>query len=766
MSKHLVIVESPAKAKTIEKYLGKNFRVLSSYGHVRDLAKGNKAIDVKNGFKPNYIVSEDKQSVIKNLKKATQGVSKVWLATDADREGEAISWHLKEVLGLKDQTTARIVFREITKTAISKAVANPRSIDYNLVNAQQARRVLDRLVGFELSPVLWKKIQRGLSAGRVQSIALKLIVEREMLILAFKPEVFFKTTADFKLADGKTNLQAQLREKFKTESDSLGFVQACQKASFSVEDLTKTPAKRSPAAPFITSSLQQEASSKCGFSVTQTMVLAQKLYEAGHITYMRTDSVNLSNEALRMAAEVIEAEFGIDYVQTRHFGNKTKNAQEAHEAIRPTNFKCLVPADMESRAQRLYTLIRQRTLASQMKDAILEKTTIKIKITGRTEKFIAQGQLIKFDGFLRLYRSGQDNQSNQEKLLPPLQVGEVLNLVQLVSREQFTSSKGRYNEANLVKQLESLGIGRPSTYAPIISTIQKRNYVNKGHVEGKTRSYRCITLKENQITQATKEELFGAEKNKLLPTDIGKVVCKFLDEYFPNIMDYSFTAKAEKELDKIATGELVWNAMLQTFYTSFHDQVLKIADEVDRSEVNISRELGLHPKTKAKVIARLGAYGPLVQMGEGEQAVYASLLKNQSLETITLAEALKLLALPRKVGIYNNHEIIAARGRFGPYLKYKDKFYSLKNTSFEALTITLSQAQSLIEAKDQADRQNNLKFFESEGIKVINGRYGIYFTYKGKNHKLPKDINIETLTAAECISLANNKKGRWSNPKK
>lgn len=753
MSKNLVIVESPAKAKTIEKYLGKDFQVLSSYGHVRDLAKGDKAINVANGFEPHYVVSKDKEKVIKNLKKASRGVSKIWLATDADREGEAISWHLKEVLKLKDQVTERIVFREITKTAISKAIANPRQIDYNLVNAQQARRVLDRLVGFELSPILWKKIQRGLSAGRVQSIALKLIIERETEILAFKPERFFRPVADFKLADRKTPLQAQLNEKFKTQAQSLEFVQACQGATFTVAELKKTPGKRSPAAPFITSSLQQEASHKLGFSVSQTMVLAQKLYEAGHITYMRTDSVTLSQDALKMAAQVIKASFGAHYVQTRTFGNKTKNAQEAHEAIRPTNFKCLTPTDMDQRAQKLYSLIRQRTLASQMKDAILEKTTLAIAVQGRPEKFIAQGQLIKFDGFLRLYRSEDDPQSTPEKLLPPLKVGDVLSLAQLICREQFTASKGRYNEASLVKQLETLGIGRPSTYAPIISTIQKRNYVNKASVEGKIRPYFCITLQADQITQETKKETVGAEKNKLLPTDIGKVVCKFLNQYFPNIMDYSFTAKAEKELDKIATGELVWKAMLETFYSGFHEQVLKIAQQVDRSKVNVARPLGVDPKTKAQVIARLGPYGPLVQMGEGETATYASLLKTQSLETITLSEALQLLALPRPVGTYKDSPITAARGRFGPYLKYKNKFYSLKNTGFQALTITLEQAQALITAKDQSDQKKILKVFEKEQIKIINGRYGPYFTYKGKNHKIPKTTDPQTLTAEQCLAL-------------
>ncbi len=760
-----MIVESPAKAKTIEKYLGKNFKVLSSYGHIRDLAKGNKGIDIKENFAPLYEVSKDKKEVIRNLKNAAQSVDIIWLATDDDREGEAISWHLKEVLKLDDRLAKRIVFREITKTAILKAIKIPRKIDYDLVNAQQARRILDRLVGFELSPILWKKIQWGLSAGRVQSIALRLITEREKEILAFTPEVFFKSNAKFSLQnDPETTFMAQLNKKFDTKNEGLTFVETCKESLFKIENIKKTPAKRSPSPPFITSSLQQEASKSLSFSVSQTMVLAQKLYEAGHITYMRTDSVNLSNDAVKMASQAIKTKFGEKYVQNRVFKNKNKNAQEAHEAIRPTNFEA-TKLSVDAQTQRLYNLIWQRTLASQMKDALLEKSIISIDISKRPEKFIAQGQVIVFDGFLKLYRSEDDNKSTEEKLLPPLKENQSLNLNHLLCREQYTSNKGRYNEASLVKKLEVLGIGRPSTYAPIISTIQKRNYAIKTNLEGNSRNYHYIVLEDDTITQKTGKEMTGVEKNKLLPTDTGKIVCKFLIDYFPNIMDYSFTAKAEEQFDQIALGKMVWTNMLESFYTNFHEQVIDISDNLDRSKVPVSRQLGIDPKTKLEVITRLGKYGPLVQLGENETASYASLLKHQSMDTVTLEEALKLLALPRDLGLYEDKKVVAAIGRFGPYIRHDGKFVSIKN-AYEPLLITLEEAISLIEEKREADKKKRLKSFGKEKIEVLNGRFGPYFTHEGSNYKLPKEVSIPELTAENCFKIIEEKKNAKPSKRK
>ena len=774
MAKNLVIVESPAKAKTIEKYLGKEYTVASSYGHVRDLPKGDNAIDKENGFAPTYEVSKDKVSVIKNLKSLAKKAELVYLASDDDREGEAISWHLKEALDLNDSNTRRIVFREITKNAILNAIQNPRGIDLDLVNAQQARRVLDRLVGFELSPVLWKKIKTGLSAGRVQSVAVRLIVEREREIEKFQPKISYKVIADFDLGNGKT-LRAELGTKFNNESEATEFLTNCIGAEFSIKSLETKPGKRSPAPPFTTSTLQQEASRKLGFSVSQTMTVAQRLYESGHISYMRTDSVNLSQEAITAASGQISSDYGQEYVKNRTYKNKSQSAQEAHEAIRPTNFgeKSLGSSHGE---QRLYELIWKRAIASQMADAIIEKTTAKIAISTVDQTLSAQGEVVTFDGFLKVYLESTDDEddSGQTKgVLPPLSVGQQLVLEVMKSREGFSRASARYTEASLVKKLEEMGIGRPSTYAPTISTIQKRDYVVKENREGAERSYREIILKDQQVSANTKQEVTGTEKNKLFPTNTAMVVNDFLTEHFDNIVDYSFTARVEKEFDEIARGGKAWDKMIDSFYGNFHPKVEK-TEGLERADVGGARELGIDPGSKQPVFAKLGKFGAYVQIGNNpsddnpEKPKYASLRTGQLIENITLEDALELFKLPREVGSFEDLEVIAAIGRYGPYVKHDGKFVSIPKEE-DPLSITLERSIELILEKRKQEAEKYIKTFaEDDSVMVLNGRYGPYIKVGKKNVRIPKDKTPEDLTLAECLELAEKapeKKGRFSRKK-
>jgi DNA topoisomerase-1 len=773
MSKNLVIVESPAKAKTIEGYLGKDFKVASSYGHVRDLPKGDKAIDIKNRFKPTYEVTPDKKEVIKNLKNLVKGSETIYLASDDDREGEAISWHLKEVLNLNDENTKRIVFREITKNAITKAIQNPRGIDIDLVNAQQARRILDRLVGFELSPILWKKIKTGLSAGRVQSVAVRLIVEREREIEAHKAKSSFRITAQFEV-EGKS-FQAELPRKFPTKEEAEEFLKACLDAEFSIVNLEKKPAKKSPAPPFTTSTLQQEASRKLYFSVAQTMSVAQKLYEAGKITYMRTDSVNLSDDAMQSAKNAIEDSYGKSYHHSRKYTSKSEGAQEAHEAIRPTDFsKSSVSGDRNE--QRLYELIWKRAIASQMSDAELEKTTVNIGISNSELTLTANGEIIKFDGFLKVYLESTDDEpeeeeSNNKSLLPPLKVGQKLDLLEMKGRESFTRSAPRYTEASLVKKLEELGIGRPSTYAPTISTIQKRDYVIKESRDGTPREYQEMKISKGKYKEETKTEITGAEKQKLFPTNIAMVVNDFLVEHFPNVIDFNFTAKVEKEFDDIAAGGQDWQDMIDSFYGNFHHKVEE-TEQVSRQDVNSSRFLGNHPESGKPMTARLGRFGPLVQIGdnEDEEKQFASLKKGQFIENISLEDALELFKLPRDVGMFEDKKIVAAIGRFGPYVRHDGSFVSLKKEQ-DPLSITEEEAIQLIKDKREADAKKHIKSFdENPEIQILNGRWGPYIKFGKNNFKIPKDKEAEELTYAETIEIIENqpdtkKKGRFSKKK-
>ncbi|WP_258105809.1 type I DNA topoisomerase [Marinoscillum sp. MHG1-6] len=774
MAKNLVIVESPAKAKTIEGYLGKDFTVKSSYGHVRDLPKGDKAIDIENGFRPTYEISSDKKDVIKELKKLTKEADIIYLASDDDREGEAISWHLKEALSLNDEKTRRIVFREITKNAIQNAIQNPRGIDIDLVNAQQARRILDRLVGFELSPVLWKKVKRGLSAGRVQSVAVRLVVERERDIEKFEAESSFKITAQFNLDQGKT-LYAELGKKFKTEEEAQEFLNKCIGAEFSISNLETKPAKKQPAPPFTTSTLQQEASRKLGYSVSYTMSLAQKLYESGKITYMRTDSVNLSQEAINGAAAEISSSFGNDYVQTRAFKTKSESAQEAHEAIRPTNFgtHSLGGSSAES---RLYDLIWKRAIASQMSEARLEKTTASINISTTDEVMVARGEVIKFEGFLKVYLESTDDEDDEEQksMLPPLTIGQKLELAKMIGKEGFSRPPARYTEASLVKQLEEMGIGRPSTYAPTISTIQKREYVIKESRDGRERNYTELTLEGGSTSKQTKTEITGTEKNKLFPTNIAMIVNDFLVEHFTNVVDYSFTADVEKEFDDIAQGGKSWESMIQSFYGKFHEKVQDTAN-VQRADISAARELGEDPNTGKNVYVRMGRYGAYAQLGESpeneedEKPQYASLKKGQFIENITLEEALELFKLPRTVGEFEGKVMVAAIGRFGPYVRHDGKFVSLKKEQ-DPLTITEDEAIELILAKREADANKFIKVFDEDpDVQVLNGRFGPYIKFGKKNVKIPKDKKPEDLTYEECKELAEKtpeKKGRGRAKKK
>ncbi|PWJ42166.1 type I DNA topoisomerase [Sediminitomix flava] len=765
MSKNLVIVESPAKAKTIEKYLGKDFTVRSSYGHIRDLPKGDKAIDIENDFTPVYEVSSDKKEVIKELNKEVKDAEYIWLATDDDREGEAISWHLYETLKLNNDNTKRIVFREITKSAILKAIDSPRTIDIDLVNAQQARRILDRLVGYELSPVLWKKIKRGLSAGRVQSVAVRLVVEREREVEAFTPESSFKVVAEFDLDQGKV-LKAELPKKFKTEEEARVFLEACLKGEYQIADLQKKPGKRTPAAPFTTSTLQQEASRKLGYSVSQTMILAQKLYESGKITYMRTDSVNISEEAKAAAADVISSTYGEEYVETRHFKTKSKSAQEAHEAIRPTNFSIPSVNDVDdNREARLYELIWKRAIASQMSNARLEKTIAKISVSTAEEQFTASGEVIVFDGFLKVYIESKDeddaDNDGDSSMLPPLSVGQSLALSQMDAIQRFTRPAARYTEASLVKKLEEMGIGRPSTYAPTISTIQKRDYVVKEARDGKERKYRHLRLKDGAIKDTDQTEIVGNEKNKLFPTNIGMVVNDFLVKYFPDIVDYSFTAQVEEQFDEIANGGKEWNSMIKNFYGSFHETVETTTEKADRSEIGGSRVLGTDPVSGKEVTVRLGKFGPIAQIGttpeegdeEAEKPKYASLRKGQYLESITLEDALELFKLPRTVGEFEDKVVVAAIGRFGPYIRHDGKFVSI-GKELAPETITLDEAIALILAKREADAKKFIKAFDEDPeIQILNGRWGPYISYKKKNYKIPKETEASELTFEETMKL-------------
>ncbi len=772
MSKNLVIVESPAKAKTIEGYLGKDFKVTSSMGHIRDLAKGNGAIDVENNFEPTYEVSPEKKDVIKKLKELSKEAEMVYLASDEDREGEAISWHLKEVLNLNDKKTRRIVFTEITKNAILNAIQNPRGIDIDLVNAQQARRLLDRLVGFELSPILWKKIGTGLSAGRVQSVAVRLVVEREREIEKFDAKSSFKVSAIFDLGKGK-QLVAELSEKFSEEKDALAFLESCKGAAFAISDLVKKPAKKSPAPPFTTSTLQQEAGRKLSFSVSQTMMVAQKLYEAGKISYMRTDSVNLSDEAVQGAIRQIQSAYGKEFIFTRKFKTKSASAQEAHEAIRPTDFSVMDPG-MDRNAQRLYELIWKRAIASQMADAELERTTATISISTNPRTLTASGEVIKFEGFLKVYMESKDDDDSDDedsgKVLPPLNIGQQLDLNQISATQTFSRHPARYTEASLVKKLEELGIGRPSTYAPTISTVQKRGYVVKESREGRERKYQVHILKSNNIISNSETENTGAESNKLFPTNIAMIVNDFLIEHFPDITNFSFTAEIEQEFDEIASGKLKWQKMLSGFYTPFHKTVTK-TELVERSSVqNKSKELGVDPKTGKNVYVKLGKYGAYVQVGEnpddngGEKPKFASLRQGQFIENITLEAALELLKMPRDLGLFEEKPVVANIGRFGPYVLHDKKFISIPKGE-DPYTVTPERAIELILAKRELDANRLIKAFEgNDEIQILNGRFGPYIKAGKKNVKIPKGKAPEELTLEECITLAANapeKKGRW-----
>ncbi len=772
MRKNLVIVESPAKAKTIEKFLGKDYRVMSSYGHIRDLKKKDFSIDIENNFTPIYEIPDDKKKIVSELKAAAKEADIVWLASDEDREGEAIAWHLYDVLELEDKDTKRIVFHEITKPAIQEAIENPRSIDKNLVDAQQARRVLDRIVGFELSPVLWRKIKPALSAGRVQSVAVRLIVEREREIQHFKPEASYRIVAIFsKEEDGKVyEIKAEYNKRLKTKEEALALLDKLKSADFTVEDITVKPVKKSPAPPFTTSTLQQEASRKLGFSVAQTMMIAQRLYESGKITYMRTDSVNLSSLAVQAAKKEITELYGEAYSKARKYTTKSKGAQEAHEAIRPT-YLSEREISGTSQEKRLYDLIWKRTIASQMADAKLEKTTATISASNVEGKFVASGEVIKFDGFLRVYREGTDDEEteNEGAILPPVKQGEKLLMRETTATERYTQRPPRYTEASLVRKMEELGIGRPSTYAPTISTIQQRGYVEKGNVEGEQRVYTVITLKNGKIKDTEKKEIAGADKNKLIPTDIGMVVNDFLVEYFPDIVDYNFTAKVEKDFDKIAEGKMQWNKSIADFYTTFHPTVEKTLNMRTKRKTG-ERVLGVDPKTGRQVSVKIGRYGALAQIGtadEEEKPLFAPLQKSQSIETITLEEALKLFELPRNLGEFRGKEMVVGIGRFGPYIRYGNKFVSLPKDA-DPLEITPEEAVVLIEAKEKEEKEKIIKTFPEEpDLQVLKGRYGPYIAFNKQNYKIPKGLNPEELSLDDCRKIiAESDKNKTKGGKK
>ncbi|MBN1301111.1 MAG: type I DNA topoisomerase [Melioribacteraceae bacterium] len=773
MLKNLVIVESPAKAKTIEGFLGKDFKVVSSYGHIRDLEKKNAGIEVNNNFKPTYIITEDKKSVVKDLKKLVKQVETVWLATDEDREGEAISWHLFDELKLDKKQTKRIVFNEITKKAISDAINNPRNIDINLFEAQQARRILDRLVGFELSPVLWRKIKTQLSAGRVQSVAVRLIVEREREIDNFVSEAQYRVVADFLSVDSKGEqslFKAELSKKFQTQKEANDFLEECKEADFVIESLEKKDAKKSPAPPFTTSTLQQEASRKLGFSVARTMLVAQKLYESGKITYMRTDSVNLSDFAIDNAKSIIESNYGSEYSQPRQYKTKSASAQEAHEAVRPSYFEN-ASVDGSRDEKVLYELIWKRAIASQMKDASLERTTARISISKRNENFIAKGEIIKFDGFLKVYLESTDDDNGNGNgsvggLLPNLSEGQKLSFEKIAATQKYTRPPARYTEASLVKKLEELGIGRPSTYAPTISTIQKRGYVLKEERPGYEREYDILTLNsQKKIYKETKTEITGADKGKLYPADIAMLVNDFLIENFPSIMDYKFTAHIEEELDDIAKGKVDWHKMLKEFYHPFHEKVEHTIEHSER--VSGERVLGTDPKTGKQISVRMARFGPVAQLTDlndpEAKPEYAGLRSTQKLENVTLEEAIELFKLPRLVGQYENEDVVAAIGRFGPYVRHKSKFYSL-GKDYDPHIITLEEAIEVIDAKRKSDAEKFIKSFEENSdFQILNGRWGPYLKAGKINVRIPKDVNPSDLTYEDCLRLVEEapaKKGR------
>ena len=755
MAKNLVIVESPAKAKTIEKFLGKDFQVESSYGHIADLPSKEIGIDVDGDFKPSYIVSADKKATVKKLKDLAKKAETVWLASDEDREGEAIAWHLFEQLNLKKEKTKRIVFHEITQKAILKAVENPRGIDYNLVNAQQARRILDRLVGYELSPVLWRKIKGGLSAGRVQSVAVRLIVEREREIQNFKPEASFKVVAVFFNKEHK-KFKAALPKNFETLEEAHSFLNSCLGAQFKVSELQKKPAVKSPAAPFTTSTLQQEAARKLYFPVAKTMQVAQNLYESGLITYMRTDSVNLSEEAKNQATDAIISLYGKEYAKQRNFATKSKGAQEAHEAIRPTNMS-LQSISMSFDMNRLYDLIWKRTLASQMSDAQLERTNVKIENSNNEHIFTANGEMIKFDGFLKVYMEGTDNEDDeQEGMLPTLKVNEVVENKNITATERYTKAPYRYTEASLVKRLEELGIGRPSTYAPTISTIQKREYVEKTSVEGVEREYTQIKLKDGKIASQTLTEKVGFDKGKLIPTDIGNIVNDFLVEYFSNILDYGFTAKVESQFDEIAEGKDNWSEMIREFYSQFHPMVEDVAENADRAKGE--RLLGVDKESGKNVYARLGRFGPMIQIGEAnddEKPRFASLQGDQSLATITFKEAMDLFKLPKKIGSFQDEEVIVAVGRFGPYIKFGKSFISIPKDE-NPMAIDISRAVELIKEKQQADAP--IAYYEEMPVQKGIGRFGPFIKWNSTFINVSKKYNFDNLSNDDIIELIEDKK--------
>ena len=775
MAKNVVIVESPAKASTIEKYLGEDFLVTSSYGHIRDLQKKDKGIDIKNNYAPQYIIPEEKKTVVKELKKLSDKSDTVWLATDEDREGEAIAWHLKEVLELPEKKIKRIVFSEITKTAILKAVKNPRGIDYNLVNSQQSRRILDRLVGFELSPILWRKVKPNLSAGRVQSVAVRLIVEREREIDSFKTQSRFKLNGIFIVTDKdgkKSEFKAEVPDYFDTQKEAEDFLEKCRTSEFLIESIEKKPVKKSPSPPFTTSTLQQEASRKLRFSVARTMLIAQKLYEAGKITYMRTDSVNLSDFALDAAEQQINSEYGKNYSLKRQFKTKSQTAQEAHEAIRPTDFSVKnVSGSKEEKA--LYELIWKRALASQMSDAQIERTTAKINVSKADEKFVAKGEVIKFDGFLKVYLESTDDENGENgngAILPDMSKGQNISFAEILATQRYTRPPSRYTEASLVKKLEELGIGRPSTYAPTISTIQKRGYVHKDEREGTERQYVVITLDNSKnINSEKKTEITGADKGKLFPNDVAMLVNDFLIEHFPQIMDYKFTAHVEEELDEIANGEMDYHEMLEEFYPPFKGKVDHTIETSER--VSGERILGTDPLTGKQVSVRMARFGPVAVISnpkdENDTPHYSALRKTQKLENITFEEALDLFKLPRVVGEYEDREVVAAIGRFGPYVRHDGKFYSIKNL-YDPHEIEIDEAIDVIDAKRKADAEKTIKTFEENpDYQILKGRWGPYLKAGKMNVRIPKDREPASLTLEDCIKLAEESaEKKKSKPKR
>ena len=761
MQENLVIVESPAKAKKIEEFLGKDYKVMSSYGHIRDLKKKELSINEQT-MEPDYEIPDEKKKLVTELKATAKKAKKIWLASDEDREGEAISWHLCEVLGLDEEKTSRIVFHEITKPAILDAIQHPRHLDMNLVNAQQARRVLDRLVGFKLSPVLWRKVKPALSAGRVQSVAVRLIVEREREIQKFKSESYYRVSAIFALINengNATEVKAELDKRFKTHEEVEAFLEKCKDAKFTVEAVNKKPLKRTPAPPFTTSTLQQEAARKLGFTVSQTMMIAQKLYESGRITYMRTDSVNLSTLCTNASKDEIIKVYGSEYSQPRAYHTHSKGAQEAHEAIRPT-YMNEISIDGTSQEKRLYELIWKRTIASQMADAQIEKTTINIHIDNAEEKFVANGEVITFDGFIKVYRESTDDEDGTEDathILPAMKVGDELQRREITATEKFSAAPLRYTEASLVKKLEDLGIGRPSTYAPTISTIQQREYVQKGDKKGVERSYTIDSLKGIKVTQRVKKEIAGNEKGKLLPTDIGIVVNDFLMENFPGIMDYNFTANVEQKFDDIAEGKTEWNKWMKTFDKDFEPEVSKVMNARSQHKAG-ERELGTDPKTGKPVFVKIGRFGPVAQIGSAEdkdKPLFAQLPSNLSIETITLEEALELFKLPRELGEFEGTKVSVGTGRFGPYVQHNRKYVSIPKGE-DPMTITLDRAIELIQEKRETEQKRHLKSFaEDEKLELLNGKYGPYIAYDGKNYRLPKNKmeNVEALTYEECMTI-------------